>query len=130
MSDQAASEKSWGVRSVAALVLFVLATVLTIPALVGHWGYRTVIDSQRYIQTVGPLIEQPAVLDREDLVDRVGELQTAVLHVQSAQRDEVQAGDICAVVGVDDADIGDMFTCRVDPVQPRQVDDLHRRAHP
>ncbi len=27
------------------------------------------------------------------------------------------AGDICAVVGVEDADIGDMFTCRIDPVQ-------------
>ncbi len=29
---------------------------------------------------------------------------------------EAHAGDICAVVGVDDADIGDMFTCRIDPV--------------
>ncbi len=26
------------------------------------------------------------------------------------------AGDICAVVGVEDADIGDMFTCRIEPV--------------
>ncbi len=32
------------------------------------------------------------------------------------------AGDICAVVGVEDADIGDMFTCRVDPVQ---LDPIH-----
>jgi GTP-binding protein len=29
----------------------------------------------------------------------------------------VHAGDICAVVGVEDADIGDMFTCRIDPVR-------------
>ncbi len=29
---------------------------------------------------------------------------------------EVHAGDIVAVVGVDDADIGDMFTCRIDPI--------------
>ena len=29
---------------------------------------------------------------------------------------EVHAGDICAVVGVEDAEIGDMFTCRIDPV--------------
>lgn len=29
---------------------------------------------------------------------------------------EAHAGDICAVVGVEDADIGDMFTCRIDPV--------------
>jgi len=30
---------------------------------------------------------------------------------------EAHAGDIVAVVGVDDADIGDMFTCQLDPVQ-------------
>ncbi|HEY3317560.1 MAG TPA: translational GTPase TypA [Coriobacteriia bacterium] len=32
------------------------------------------------------------------------------------------AGDICAVVGVEDADIGDMFTCRVDPIR---LDPIH-----
>jgi GTP-binding protein len=34
-----------------------------------------------------------------------------------AEAKAAHAGDICAVVGVDDADIGDMFTCRIDPVQ-------------
>jgi len=32
------------------------------------------------------------------------------------QATEVHAGDICAVVGIEDADIGDMFTCRIDPI--------------
>jgi GTP-binding protein len=32
------------------------------------------------------------------------------------ESEAAHAGDICAVVGVDDADIGDMFTCRIDPV--------------
>jgi len=32
------------------------------------------------------------------------------------------AGDICAVVGIEDADIGDMFTCRIEPVQ---LDPIH-----
>jgi GTP-binding protein len=32
------------------------------------------------------------------------------------------AGDLCAVVGVEDADIGDMFTCRIDPVR---LDPIH-----
>jgi GTP-binding protein len=32
------------------------------------------------------------------------------------QAEEVHAGDICAVVGIEDADIGDMFTCRIEPV--------------
>jgi hypothetical protein len=57
----ATSAKRWGARSIVSLLLFVLATVLLIPALVGHWGHRTVIDGQRYIETVGPLIEQPEI---------------------------------------------------------------------
>jgi GTP-binding protein len=32
------------------------------------------------------------------------------------EAESAHAGDIVAVVGVDDADIGDMFTCRIDPV--------------
>jgi GTP-binding protein len=33
------------------------------------------------------------------------------------EADQAHAGDIVAVVGIEDADIGDMFTCRIDPVQ-------------
>ena len=33
-----------------------------------------------------------------------------------AEAAEAHAGDIAAVVGVEDADIGDMFTCRIEPV--------------
>jgi GTP-binding protein len=32
------------------------------------------------------------------------------------QATEVHAGDICAVVGIEDCDIGDMFTCKIEPV--------------
>ena len=32
------------------------------------------------------------------------------------EADHAHAGDICAVVGVEDAEIGDMFTCRIDPI--------------
>jgi len=39
-----------------------------------------------------------------------------------AEAAEAHAGDIVAVVGVDDADIGDMFTCRLEPVQ---LDPIH-----
>lgn len=53
--------KRWGARSIASLIVFVLAVILTIPALVGHWGHRTVIDSGRYIETVGPLASSPEV---------------------------------------------------------------------
>ncbi len=33
-----------------------------------------------------------------------------------AEAQSAHAGDICAVVGVEDTDIGDMFTCRIEPV--------------
>lgn len=38
------------------------------------------------------------------------------------EAEAAHAGDICAVVGVEDADIGDMFTCRIEPVQ---LDPIH-----
>ena len=55
------AEKRWGARSIASLLIFLLTTVLLIPAMVGHWGQRTVVDSDRYIATVGPLIDSPEV---------------------------------------------------------------------
>lgn len=48
-------QRKIGVRSVAALLVFVIAVILTPVALVGHWGHRTVIDTTRYLETVGPL---------------------------------------------------------------------------
>ena len=38
------------------------------------------------------------------------------------EAESAHAGDIVAVVGIDDADIGDMFTCNIDPVQ---MDPIH-----
>jgi len=61
MSVDTATRKRWGARSVAALIIFLVAALLTPIALVGHWGHRTVIDSERYIDTVGPLISNPEV---------------------------------------------------------------------
>jgi hypothetical protein len=50
-------------RSIAAVVCFVLAALLTIPGALAFWGQRTLTDTQRYIDTVGPLIDDPAVQD-------------------------------------------------------------------
>ncbi len=63
MTETAAvgTAKRWGARSIVSLILFALATILVVPALVGHWGHRTVIDADRYIETVGPLIYEPEV---------------------------------------------------------------------
>ena len=63
MSVDTTTQKRWGARSIAALVIFIIAALLTPIALVGHWGHRTVIDSERYIDTVGPLVSNPEVQD-------------------------------------------------------------------
>jgi hypothetical protein len=39
----------------------VIAALLTTPAAVAFWGQRTLNDSQRYIETVGPLVDSPEV---------------------------------------------------------------------
>lgn len=50
-------------RSVAAVICLVLAGLLTTPAAVAYWGQRTLNDAERYIDTVGPLVNSPEVQD-------------------------------------------------------------------
>lgn len=50
-------------RSVAAIICIVLAALLTTPAAIAYWGQRTLNDAQRYVATVGPLVNSPAVQD-------------------------------------------------------------------
>ena len=38
-----------------------MAALLTLPAAVAFWGQRTLNDAQRYIETVGPLVDSPEV---------------------------------------------------------------------
>ena len=53
--------RRWGARSIASLLIFIIATLLTPVAIVGHWGHRTVTDAEQYIATVGPLASDPAI---------------------------------------------------------------------
>ena len=48
-------------RSVAAAICIVIAALLTVPAATAFWGQRTLNDAQRYLDTVGPLVESPEV---------------------------------------------------------------------
>ena len=48
-------------RSIAAAVCVVLAALLTVPAGIAFWGQRTLNDGQRYLATVGPLVDSPQV---------------------------------------------------------------------
>ena len=50
-------------RSIAAVVCLVLAALLTTPAAIAYWGQRTLNDAQRYVDTVGPLVDSPEVQD-------------------------------------------------------------------
>lgn len=49
------------IRSIAAFLIFALAAILTVPAISAFWAQRTVTNSQRYIETVGPLASLPSV---------------------------------------------------------------------
>lgn len=56
-------------RAVAAVLCLVIAAVLTTPAAVAYWGQRTLNDAERYVETVGPLVQSPEV--QEVLATRV-----------------------------------------------------------
>lgn len=55
------TRKKWRARSYVSLVVFIVATLLTPVAVIGHWGHQTIANPQRYIETVGPLAENPEI---------------------------------------------------------------------
>jgi hypothetical protein len=60
-SQQAVTARPSRGRAFAAAICIVLAALLTVPAATAFWGQRTLNDSQRYLETVGPLVESPEV---------------------------------------------------------------------
>lgn len=48
-------------RTIFSIIVFVLATILTPLSVAGHWAHSTVIDTERYIDTVGPIGSSPEV---------------------------------------------------------------------
>jgi hypothetical protein len=51
------------VRTLTAWVLLVIATLLTPAAVVGFWGQQTLVDAERYLETVAPLSESTVIQD-------------------------------------------------------------------
>ena len=78
-------------RSIAALICVVLAALLTLPAAAAFWGRRTINDSQRYLQTVGPLVNSPQV--QAAIATKVTDAIQAQVDVE-ALLDQVFAGVI------------------------------------
>lgn len=60
-SQPSVAERPSRGRSIAAAICIVLAALLTVPAAAAFWGQRTLNDGQRYVQTVGPLVNSPEV---------------------------------------------------------------------
>src|SRR5439155_23767246 len=57
----AAAEHRGHGKAAASVICLVVAALLTAPALVAYWGQRTLNDTQRYVDTVGPLVDSPQV---------------------------------------------------------------------
>ena len=73
-------------RLIATILAFALATLITPIGIVSYWAQRTITDSERYIETIGPLSENPQIqdaiaqfltekiqqqIDSEELVDEI-----------------------------------------------------------
>lgn len=69
-------------RSLAALIVFLLAVIGTPAALIGHWGHRTLTDQPTYIATIGPLAADPQV--QEAVADTLSEAIVAQVDTGSA----------------------------------------------
>ncbi len=54
-AHETAPQHSGKARSIAAVLIFVIAAALMPPALVAYWGHRTVTDTEAYLATVQPL---------------------------------------------------------------------------
>lgn len=50
-------------RLIATILAFALATLITPIGIVSYWAQRTITDSERYIETIGPLSDNPQIQD-------------------------------------------------------------------
>ena len=61
--EKSAEEQRSTGHTVSAVICVILAALLTTPAAVAFWGQRTLNDTQRYVDTVEPLVSSPEVQD-------------------------------------------------------------------
>lgn len=58
--DERMERRSPG-RSAAAGICLFLAVLFTVPSALAFWAHRTLTDTERYVATVGPLVDSPQV---------------------------------------------------------------------
>lgn len=63
LKSQRAAERSGAVRATAVVVLIVLGSLLTVPGLAAPWLRAQLLNTDRYVETMQPIIEDPAVID-------------------------------------------------------------------
>lgn len=74
-------QRRLGVRSIAAGLCLVLATILLPIGGLAFWGQKTLTDTERFMQTVQPLASDPVVI--EAIADTVTKALTANVNLES-----------------------------------------------
>jgi len=85
------TRKRWRGRSVISLILFIIAALLTPIAVIGHWGHQTVVDSAQFIDTVGPLAEDP------DIQQAVADVVSSAI-IEQVDTEELAGGLLGAII--------------------------------
>jgi hypothetical protein len=97
-----AAERPSRGRSAAVVICLLLAALLTTPAGIAYWGQRTLNDTTRYVNTVGPQVDIEAlhndvfsgvITDRPRLQRLVGPLAAAINSLIDRQVREFLASD-------------------------------------
>jgi hypothetical protein len=83
-SQQASGGVTW--RGLTAWVVLVVAAILFPIALTAFWGQKTLLDTDRYLETVGPLASDPTV--QAAIADKVSATVTTQIQ-DSARLDEL-----------------------------------------
>jgi hypothetical protein len=60
-TEPSVAPRTSGGRGTAAAICLVLAALLTTPAALAYWGQRTLNDTERYVETVKPLVDSTEV---------------------------------------------------------------------
>lgn len=82
--------RRFGLRSIAATLCFVLATVLLPVGVIAFWGQRTVTDTDRFVSTLAPLQSDPTL--RSALATSIADAVTGAVDLEAFLDEQLPAG--------------------------------------